>query len=215
MNIALHTKYPKTPHLPWSKGICSDDTIISSLTVLQSHDVVVTIKMDGENTSLYSDGTHARSCTSRHHISRDWIKQFHASIAWNIDPALHLIGEYCYAKHSIHYHHLDHFFYLFAVKKEHMFLSWNDVCYWADRISVPTVPVLYQGPWNESIIKSICPDTYQEDLVEGYVVRIANGYQETDHSLSIAKCVRSNHNQTDSSWKRSTIIPNKLTSVSN
>lgn len=36
--------------------------------------VVITEKMDGENTTLYRDGLHARSLDSRHHPSRNWVK---------------------------------------------------------------------------------------------------------------------------------------------
>ena len=41
-------------------------------------------KMDGENTSLYQDGFHARSIDGRHHSSRDWVKGFWAQIAQDI-----------------------------------------------------------------------------------------------------------------------------------
>jgi len=41
---------------------------------LIGREVVVTEKMDGENTTMYCDNIHARSIDGRHHPSRDWVK---------------------------------------------------------------------------------------------------------------------------------------------
>ena len=65
-------KYPTTPHLPFSLGIQSDDRRVQTLDGLVGREVVVTEKMDGENTTMYVDHIHARSLDSRHHPSRDW-----------------------------------------------------------------------------------------------------------------------------------------------
>jgi hypothetical protein len=69
-------KFPRTPHLPFSEGVQEDDRIIESLDALLNHEVVVTKKMDGENTTMYRDHIHARSLDRRSHPSRDWVKQF-------------------------------------------------------------------------------------------------------------------------------------------
>ena len=44
-------------------------------------DLVITEKMDGENTTIHNGGTFARSPDSRYHPSRDWLKAFAASIS--------------------------------------------------------------------------------------------------------------------------------------
>ena len=46
-------KYPRTYHLPYSKGYTSDDKVLTSDNQFQTMDVVVTEKMDGENTTIY------------------------------------------------------------------------------------------------------------------------------------------------------------------
>lgn len=51
-------KYGRTFHLPISRGATSDDKIMSSLDGLEVHDLVVTEKMDGENTTIHSGGSH-------------------------------------------------------------------------------------------------------------------------------------------------------------
>ena len=77
-------KWPRTPHLPWSPGATSDDKYIESFDDFRGKQVVVTEKMDGENTTLYTDRLHARSLDSRHHPSRTWVKQWHQTLAHDI-----------------------------------------------------------------------------------------------------------------------------------
>ena len=58
-------KYPRTPHFPWSPGATDDDKILQDLSVFDKQPVVITEKMDGENTTIYADGyIHARSLDS-------------------------------------------------------------------------------------------------------------------------------------------------------
>ena len=54
-------KYPRTPHLPTSPGLTNDDRIIKDLSLLERSQVVITEKMDGENTTISRDYIHARS----------------------------------------------------------------------------------------------------------------------------------------------------------
>ncbi len=101
---AKPVKYPRTPHLPWSPGRSEDDIALDSIDQLEKlENVVVTEKLDGENTALYHNCLHARSVDSKSHPSRDWIKQFHATIRHNIPEEFRICGENVYAKHSIFY----------------------------------------------------------------------------------------------------------------
>jgi hypothetical protein len=72
----MYVKYPRTYHLPWSPGQTRDDRVIESTDIFKGKEVVVTIKMDGENTTMYHDYIHARSIDSGSHPSRTWIKNF-------------------------------------------------------------------------------------------------------------------------------------------
>ena len=55
-------KYPRTPHLPYSMSKTDDDKTLPDDSQFEDMNVVVTIKMDGENTTIYPDGyVHARS----------------------------------------------------------------------------------------------------------------------------------------------------------
>ena len=114
-----HRKYPRTPHLPWSPGASSDDVWIDTFALFEGSEVVITEKMDGENTTLYADHIHARSLDSRHHPSRSWVKGLHQSIAHLIPAGWRICGENLYARHSVGYEALPSYFMVFSIWDEH------------------------------------------------------------------------------------------------
>lgn len=81
LTARMMQKYGRTYHLPISPGATSDDKILATLDGLMVGDLVVTEKMDGENTTIHRGGSHARSPDSRYHPSRDWLKAFAAAIS--------------------------------------------------------------------------------------------------------------------------------------
>lgn len=103
----MRVPYPRTPHLPWSPGASADDVRVGGLGGFVGREVVVTEKLDGENTTLYADGLHARSVDSAHHPSRAWLKALHGRIADRIPAGWRVCGENLYARHSIPYDTLD------------------------------------------------------------------------------------------------------------
>src|SRR5436853_1749667 len=113
------SKYPRTPPLSWSPGKTSDDDrVLSNTKHFEGKEVVITEKMDGENTNMYTDYLHARSINYRPHASRDWVKKLHSSLAHLIPTDWRLCGENVYARHSLAYENLESYFYLFSI--------WND-----------------------------------------------------------------------------------------
>lgn len=209
--MSNYKKYPRTPHLPWSPGVSSDDVRILDATIFQGREVVVTEKMDGENTTLYRDHIHARSLDSRHHPSRDWVKQWHASIAYSIPQDWRVCGENLYAQHSVAYSQLASYFYGFSVwNDENTCLSWADTEEWFELLGVHSVPVLYRGIWDEAVIRAVKVET---GAVEGYVVRLADAFSYEDFKYSVAKWVRPNHVQTDQHWMFAELVANGLLEV--
>jgi hypothetical protein len=100
-----YVKYPRTYHLPWSDGATDDDRVLTDEdleTNFAGRTVVVTEKMDGENTTMYNDCIHARSPDSGPHPSRDWVKNLHAQIQWQIPEGWRISGENLYATHTLH-----------------------------------------------------------------------------------------------------------------
>ena len=201
-------KYPRTPHLPWSPGASGDDTYLADTSVFAGHEVVVTEKYDGENTTLYSDHLHARSLDSKHHSSRTWVKALHASIAYEIPVGWRLCGENLYAQHSLAYTDLPSYFLLFSVwDGENRCLAWDDTADWADHLGLELPRVLYRGPWNETTLKDLGLDI---DKQEGYVVRLAASFAYGAFGRSVAKWVRQDHVQTDQHWMHRAVKPNGL-----
>ena len=210
MNPNDCTKYPRTPHLPWSRGGTSDDTYLFDVRCFEGKEVVITEKMDGENTTMYRDGIHARSVDSRHHPSRDWVKALHASIAHEIPEGWRVCGENVYAQHSIAYESLNSFFCLFSIWNDrNEALSWDETGEWAEMLNLVTVPELHRGMWNEEMIQSFA-DNLNLEKQEGYVVRLTDRFHFDAFSCSLAKWVRMGHVQTDRHWMFAETIPNRL-----
>lgn len=204
-------KYPRTHHFPWSPGIHSDDRVISSLDNFAGKRVIVTVKQDGENTTLYRDYIHARSLDSRNHPSRDWVKNFHANFAHEIPEGFRICGENLYAEHSIHYDDLESYFMGFSIWTErNECLSWDETLEWFSLLDITPVPVLYDGIYDEKLIRSIEKGlNFERD--EGFVLRLADGFKYGDFKISVAKFVRQNHVQTNKHWMQGQrVIPNGL-----
>jgi len=205
-------KYPRTFHLPSSPGATSDDKMHKVIPFTIGDEVVITEKMDGENQTMYNNHVHARSVDSRHHPSRDWMKKFHASIAYMIPEGFRICGEYLYAKHSIAYDDLKSYFYGFSVWEGETCLDCDSTCEYFELLGIESVPVLYRGPYYDGLINNIVS---QLDFrtTEGFVVRPACSFNLGDFSKVVGKYVRANHVQSEEHWMHSAIVPNKLSGI--
>ena len=205
-------KYPRTLHLPFSRSRTSDDKVLTSVDHFLGQDVVVTLKMDGENTSLYREGYHARSLDSRHHPSRDWLKAYHATFAHDIPEGWRICGENLYARHSIAYEALPSYFMGFSVwTEENVALSWDDSLEFFELLDIEPVPTLYRGVFDETVLRNLAKDM-DTQRNEGFVVRLAGAIQYPDFAKSAAKWVRAKHVQTDEHWMHAAVQPNQLSS---
>ena len=208
----MYTKYPRTMHLPSSQGVQSDDKVISTLEHLYGHKVVITEKMDGENTTMYTDHIHARSIDSRHHESRDWVKSFWGDICFYIPKGWRICGENLYATHSIEYTKLKSYFYGFSIWDENnTALSWYDTLEWFEELGIIPAPTIYTGVCDEDVINAVIKGT-DTSTKEGFVVRTMDEIRYEDFSTKVAKWVRKGHVQTDKHWMASAIVPNQLLS---
>lgn len=207
-----YVKYPRTHHVPWSPGFNPSDRMLDSMRQFVGKRVVVTEKLDGENTSLYRDYTHARSLDGRHHESRDWVKQFwNQKVRYQIPDAWRICGENMYAEHSIAYKDLKSYFYAFSMWDERNYcLDWDtSVMYW-DVLGIEHVPVLFDGIYDEKAIKALYNPAMWH-VFEGYTIRVADGFPYSDFKKSIAKFVRKGHIQTSKHWMHgSPVKPNAL-----
>lgn len=202
-------KYGRTFHLPISPGATSDDKIMSSLDGLMVEDLVVTEKMDGENTTIHAGGSHARSPDSRYHPSRDWLKAFAAGISPYLAVDERIVGENLYARHSVAYDALCSYFLGFAWIVGDEVQSWDLTQTRFEELGIQTVPTLYRGPYRAGLFDDLAQGL---DLTrqEGFVARIADAFVEADMPRRVGKYVREGHVQSEIHWTKAELIPNRL-----
>ncbi len=153
------------------------------------------------NCSMYNDYIHARSTADKKHWSKDWIKNFHAKIAHEIPPEWRIIVENLYAEHSILYRNLLSYCYGIAIWDENnRCLSWDQTIQFFDMLGIVPVPVIYRGPWIESVIRDLHKPNRNGDDCEGYVVRVAGDFHYAEFSRCVAKYVRANHVSSEDHW---------------
>lgn len=206
-------KYPRTYHMPWSPGVTKDDRVLQNMDHFKNRMVVVTEKLDGENTTMYRDHIHARSLDSDNHPTRNWVKGLWGQIRNDIPEGWRLCGENLYAKHSIAYDSLPSYFILFSIwNEQNVCLSWPETEFWAVLLNLKTPPMVYRGMYDEEMIRwcGEMHDSAYGDEREGYVLRLEESFHYKDFRTSVAKYVRENHVQTHGHWMRNIPTPNGL-----
>jgi len=194
-------KYPKIFHFPWSPGLQNDDRLLESTANFIDEEVVVSVKLDGENTTIYPDHCHARSIDSSYHPSRTWISKLSQDIGYLLEEDERICGENLAAKHSIYYKNMESFFYVFSYWKKDACQTWDETVKRCKELGLLTVPVIYRGVYDEDIIKRLWKPTYNDNDMEGYVVRISNyRFHISDFQRCVAKYVRKGHVQTGPNW---------------
>lgn len=214
--FSRYVKYPRTYHLPCSIGGTKDDKTLKDCSIFDGKDVVVTVKMDGENTTGYWDGyIHARSLDSQNHESRNWIKNFLPSRLCNLPEGWRICGENLFAKHSIYYAGLESYFNLFSIWNErNECLSWEETMIWAGLLDLNLVPAWVTiKSFKEDLSRPIFNDMvrfYGEGHVEGFVVRNMDSFSYAGFRKNVAKFVRPEHVQENKHWIKTKIVQNLL-----
>jgi hypothetical protein len=211
-------KYPRTYHLPESPGMTKDDRQMDDSEIFIGKEVVITEKMDGENTTWYNDYTHARSINSGSHPSRNWMKNFWAQKGYHIPIGWRVCGENLYAKHSIHYteangNPLSSYFYMFSIwDQTNTCLSWHDTEEWSELLEIPLVPVIYKGIYDQEFMNALNKRMENsQNTVEGYVIRLADEFHYSEFRKSVGKYVRSSHVQNNHGhWSQQKITKNEI-----
>jgi hypothetical protein len=229
-------KFPRTPHLFGAKGT-DDDKHLSeadSLEFLADESLIVEEKLDGTNVGLHftADGKQVLQCrghliTEGMHPQYDLFKQWatvqRRLLEERLEDRYILFGEWVYAKHSIHYRSLSHYFYEFDIydKVRQQFLDLEQrLTIFADS-TLQTVPVLHQGAIRRAdLLKLIGPSHFDsqfenplsgrtDNLMEGLYLRteangVVTGRAKTVRPEFVEKIKQSTH------WQQQTLVPNLL-----
>lgn len=211
-------KYGRTYHYPFSPGTTSDDRINKhywqDIQLIDS--LIHTEKLDGENNCLNHYGVFARS-----HMAPTvsaWTRQIRQrwQLIKNDLGDIELFGENLYATHSIEYRGLEQDFYLFAVRCRDMWLSWEEVKFYAALFDFAYVPEVVQNvprqtekEYRMAILEQVAGaggfapydvHTGQPCTMEGIVTRNAAEFPVTQFAHHVFKYVRKNHVKTDRHW---------------
>lgn len=218
--MAFSRKYGRTYHYPFSPGTSSDDRINHDVAtdLLTINTLVHTEKLDGENNCLSRYGVFARS-----HVAptiSPWtnaIRQRWEQIKHDLGD-LEVFGENLFAIHSIQYERLDAHFYVFGIRENDIWLSWEETRFYAKLLDFPTVPELAFATapltpevvesdvkrlaGKPSLFKSVDAYTGAPCTREGVVSRDANAFSVGEFPHRVFKYVRKGHIQTDEHWTR-------------
>lgn len=204
------SKYNRTYHLPWSPGSTNDDRISNNVESLLGIEIVITEKLDGENTGMEDEGVYARSHAA--FTTSAWsreVRQLHKmKVEGQLGEDVFLFGENMEGIHSIEYTNLDSYFYIFGVRDSGVWIPWYQVEEYSYLLDIPTVPVLFKGVVNtqkelKDIVDSLI--TKPSELGgqrEGIVIRNAGAFDNEDFKDNVMKWVRAGHVTTTNHWTR-------------
>jgi len=217
--MTTQRKYGRTYHYPFSPGTTSDDRINKHYwqDIQLIDQLIHTEKLDGENNCLNKYGVFARSHAAP--TISAWTRQIRQR--WELIKHdlgdIELFGENMYATHSIEYRGLEQDFYLFAVRCKDMWLSWEEVKFYAalfDFACVPelvvTSPVQQEVAYRSAIVEQANGAGHFKPYdvhsgaactMEGIVTRNAAEFPVAQFSHHVFKYVRKNHVKTDIHWK--------------
>lgn len=218
--LGLYTtriRYPRTYHVPFSPGRTKDDRVLDEATFRSAFTdkrVIVSLKLDGEASSGYPDGYfHARSPEGAPHPSQSRIRAWVAAHAYEIPAGWRLCLENLQAVHSIAYTALPAHFVLLSIWDAHnICIPYDDTLEWAQLLGVPMPPVLYDGLFDEAVLRGLWRERdARGDLMEGWVMRTAEPFFYKDFKYHVAKFVRAGHVQAGAHhWRRGPVIENKV-----
>lgn len=219
--MSVSRKYGRTYHYPFSPGTTSDDRISHQYREkLACIDTVIhTEKLDGENNCLSQYGVFARSHAAP--TVSPWTRSLRER--WNMIRGdlgeYEIFGENLYAIHSILYPRIEEHYFVFGVRENDRWLSWEETRFIAACFDFPTVPVLDTVKVNPAApdmfdnrilelvarpgtFGSIDVHTGKPCTMEGLVTRNVKDYAVEDFSRNVFKYVRKGHVKTDEHWIR-------------
>lgn len=247
-------KYPRTPHLQGSGIQPGDEPAVVDFEHLKNRNLVVEEKLDGANSGISFDEEGGLRLQSRGHyldggprekhfaLFKTWASVHQAALFQRLGSRYLMYGEWLYAKHTIFYDRLPHYFCEFDVfdRTLGIFLDTKQRRQLLGGLPVVSVPVLYDGPAPRKLLDFLGNSLYKSEdwwprlaeISEGLGLDAHRVQRETDPSplseglyikveeqgqvLERYKFVRSSFLTTvvdsESHWLDRPIVPNQLDS---
>lgn len=229
-------KYPRTPHLFGSSGTDDDKHLgrRDSQAFIADCSLVVEEKLDGTNVGVHFTGggrlvlqCRGHEITEGMHPQYDLFKQW-VSVKRPLLEAMltdrHILyGEWLYARHSVHYRALPHYFFEFDIwdKDKARFLDLATRLEMLEGTGLRTVPVIHRGAATEEKLRELIgPSAFSsafdnpltgrtDDLMEGLYLRTeadghATGRAKIVRPEFVERVKRSEH------WQHQVMVPNEL-----
>jgi hypothetical protein len=218
-------KYPRTPHISGSRLQSGDEDLpVIAVDDLESSDLIIEEKLDGSNSAISFDPDGALILQSRGHVLtggprerqfdllKRWANHYTAALWKILGHRFILYGEWLYAKHTIPYDELPHYFLEFDIldRESWAFLSTDARRGVLAGGPVVSVPVLGRGSARniERYLGRSCFSSSQQ--MEGLYLK----EEEGDRVVARYKFVRPEFLQTveesGSHWADRPIEPNHL-----
>ena len=230
------TKYPRTPHLFGSKGTDDDKHLgeKESKAFIADQSLIVEEKIDGTNVGIHfsHSGEMVLQCRG-HLITEGMHPQYDLFKQWtmvkrhvlenHLENRYILFGEWVYARHSIHYRKLAHYFFEFDIydKQESVFLDLEQRMTLLEGTGIQTVPVIHKGKTSRDVLESfIGPSHFDsqfehpltkrlDNLMEGLYLRIEAGGCVTGRAKFVRPEFVERVKQSDH-WQYQEMVPNLL-----
>jgi RNA ligase len=230
------TKYPRTPHLFGSRGTDDDKHLgqRESLDFIADASLIVEEKLDGTNVGIHftSAGRMVLQCrgheiTTGMHAQYDLFKQWtmgkRPMLEGMLEDRFILFGEWLYARHSVHYRRLPHYFFEFDIydKQRQVFLDLASRLERLEGTGIVTVPVVHRGPATAADLPELIGpsqfDSVFENPLTGRTDNLMEGiYLRTEADGCVtrrAKLVRAEFVEKvkqSEHWQHQALVPNLL-----
>ncbi|MBX3168813.1 MAG: RNA ligase family protein [Candidatus Eremiobacteraeota bacterium] len=245
-------KYPRTPHLEGSGIQPGDDPATTDFSVLAGRLIVVEEKLDGANAGLSFNEEGEMRLQSRGHyldggarekhfaLFKTWASVHQGALWERLGSRYLMYGEWLYAKHTIFYDRLPHYFCEFDIwdRLEGVFLDTSRRRALLEGLPVVSVPVLYAGlappgllDWlKNSLYKSedwwlrlrelalelrlnperIGRETDPSPLSEGLYIKVEEQGQVLERYKFVRSSFLTSVLDSESHWLDRPIVPNQL-----
>lgn len=173
-------KYPRTPHLEGSRLQKGDEDLSQvPFSEIRGRNIVIEEKIDGANTAISFDLSGNMLLQSRGHYLTGGGRERHYNLfkKWadvHMDGLFDILGaryimygEWMYAKHTVYYDALEHYFYEFDIfdREEQRYLDTESRRRIIGDMPIVSVPVLAKGKFEkiEDVLKNIGKSNYISD----------------------------------------------------